>query len=397
MPIHRMIFTILVTTHLFAGCKTQNSPGSTSQTESIIMSDELLAHTLLAKIFADSITVCLKEPVPATREQDIQSAIVAWTAPLRELTDKPIFKTVRLKSVSDAECSSTGAWDILLNPNYTSRSHFIVGKKLMQISTSDTYQIVLHEFGHAFGLADTYNDQIFGACQQGQPRSVMCGSKFGVWYFRNIGGIETLLPDDIRGIKAAFCKLYASSTEKCSSVPAAEPESNTLSTGEPRFRIDAEFSEGDSRCTEALFIKSVTPGTSTSRAGLKSGLCLKSINLQSTKTQKDLKTALSSAFSSFLNISVENSISSEEVDLPRFMAARDVSITTPPTPKVDDVVLGYKNAILKFDNGTNWVMPSNLPCQIRALRTGEVRIACHNIPGWTGAGNVDLISQPLIK
>jgi hypothetical protein len=56
--------------------------------------------------------------------------------------------------------------------------------------------VTLHEFGHAFGLLDTYNGT-GGSCQTGQPASVMCYAKY-----------DELLDDDIKGIQSVYRTLF---------------------------------------------------------------------------------------------------------------------------------------------------------------------------------------------
>ena len=56
--------------------------------------------------------------------------------------------------------------------------------------------VTLHEFGHAFGLLDTYSGR-GGSCQPGQPASVMCYAKY-----------DELMDDDIKGIQSVYRSLY---------------------------------------------------------------------------------------------------------------------------------------------------------------------------------------------
>jgi hypothetical protein len=63
----------------------------------------------------------------------------------------------------------------------------------MNLFNGNTAQTVLHEFGHVFGIGDTYSAT--GPCVPGQPNSVMCG----------FNGIPTeLMPDDTEAIQQIF-------------------------------------------------------------------------------------------------------------------------------------------------------------------------------------------------
>lgn len=53
------------------------------------------------------------------------------------------------------------------------------------------YETLLHEFGHSFGMDDTYVES--GGCQPNQPPSVMCNATF-----------TSLQTDDLRGARQAF-------------------------------------------------------------------------------------------------------------------------------------------------------------------------------------------------
>jgi hypothetical protein len=74
---------------------------------------------------------------------------------------------------------------------------------LLTLSTDEIFgdryfQVMVHEFGHVFGLADTYTDA--SSCQPGQPRGLMC--EVGP------GTTLVLLQDDINGIQEAFCSVF---------------------------------------------------------------------------------------------------------------------------------------------------------------------------------------------
>lgn len=66
----------------------------------------------------------------------------------------------------------------------------VLARPYMRIFDNTAEETVLHEFGHAFGLADTYEDG--AGCKEYQPPSVMCQSS------------PTLTNDDINGVRQTF-------------------------------------------------------------------------------------------------------------------------------------------------------------------------------------------------
>jgi len=53
--------------------------------------------------------------------------------------------------------------------------------------------VLLHEFGHAFALSDTYQGGQSGNCQANQPQAVMCNTSF-----------DTPQTDDVAGIRSVY-------------------------------------------------------------------------------------------------------------------------------------------------------------------------------------------------
>jgi hypothetical protein len=68
------------------------------------------------------------------------------------------------------------------------------GNPYIRLFDDSTANTVLHEFGHAFGLGDTYVEGGTG-CKLYQPNSLMCAP----------GTFTALQPDDINGAHEAFC------------------------------------------------------------------------------------------------------------------------------------------------------------------------------------------------
>ena len=66
----------------------------------------------------------------------------------------------------------------------------------------------LHELGHGLaGLNDTYSGRQAGACQDGQPESIMCWGGYGSK--KDAQGYKTLYDDDIQGIQSQFQKFQS--------------------------------------------------------------------------------------------------------------------------------------------------------------------------------------------
>lgn len=139
------------------------------------------------------IKVCLSGSTGGNTEkwkQNIQKAILTWVQPLRMLTSDLLAQSVAVVSGGN-DCDGSvivtpGQWamtDIGDNPtvNLDSSGYFA------------SYNVLLHEFGHAFALGDTYQGGQSGNCQAGQPQAVMCNTSF-----------SELQPDDIKGVQKIY-------------------------------------------------------------------------------------------------------------------------------------------------------------------------------------------------
>lgn len=78
----------------------------------------------------------------------------------------------------------------------------------------------LHELGHGLaGLSDTYSGRQAGACQAGQPESIMCWGGYGPK--KDSDGNKTLYDDDIKGIQEQFKRFQSEMVTPPGGLPPA--------------------------------------------------------------------------------------------------------------------------------------------------------------------------------
>ena len=134
-------------------------------------------------------------------KKHIRNAVRSWLEPLRSMPDGDAI-TNRV-FVKDDTKGASGSRDItVVFQNQTGRSKYnSFWEEITMFSDDhDNFLVYLHEFGHAFGLGDTYIEDVW-TCKDGQYTfSVMCDHE------------ETpqLTADDIRGIKYQYCKAFSS-------------------------------------------------------------------------------------------------------------------------------------------------------------------------------------------
>lgn len=129
-------------------------------------------------------------------ETHIRNAIIAWVDGARPAS------TAALITGSSVVFDCTAPHVTVDWSASTGRAH--AGPGGASLFAGDGYPTVLHEFGHVFGIGDTYVEGVW-TCDPGQPNSVMCGN----------GGIpSTLQPDDLNAIREVFCMAFEGSCNR---------------------------------------------------------------------------------------------------------------------------------------------------------------------------------------
>ncbi len=123
----------------------------------------------------------------ASHEADIREAVSEWVSAMA-----PVSKVALISGDAVTFTCNT--------PDYTVEYFDQAGRanatyQRIHMFRSDGYETLLHEFGHAFGLADTYIEDVW-SCEGDQPDSLMCS------------GRGTLQPDDILGIQEVYCTVF---------------------------------------------------------------------------------------------------------------------------------------------------------------------------------------------
>ena len=124
-------------------------------------------------------------------------AVWTWLRPLRELGGRVTACIQWVNSGQDLEVEiRRGTGRAYYHPGYYVFPFGWRGPHIVMYEGTDGWRTTLHEFGHAFGLDDTYIEGVW-TCKPGQPNSVMCNTA------------EELLADDVRGIRFRYCSSYS--------------------------------------------------------------------------------------------------------------------------------------------------------------------------------------------
>lgn len=191
----KLLFAMCLTAVL-SGCGTQDEPAQgTSGLHFITFGPGVSG--LVSKVKGRTLRACLSGHNSADRQQwvdNIQSSILKWVEPLRRMTKEPLFRTVEVID-GRGRCDT----DIVIAPN--THSNTSVGPApTVRMSPSGyfaSYNVLLHEFGHAFALSDTYQNGQSGNCKPNQPQAVMCNTRF-----------SELQTDDIAGVQEVFKRTF---------------------------------------------------------------------------------------------------------------------------------------------------------------------------------------------
>ncbi len=151
------------------------------------------AAGLLRKVHNESIKICIGTDAASEKHKaNVVHAIEEWTKALVGATDKPVTSKVEFLALNDASCDG-----VFRVGNYSPAFTQMGNRPVVSVATSvntwfGSRTVTLHEFGHAFGLYDTYAGS-GGSCQRNQPNSVMCRASY-----------ENLKQDDIDGLRVAY-------------------------------------------------------------------------------------------------------------------------------------------------------------------------------------------------
>lgn len=146
---------------------------------------------LVRKVHNPAIKICMSTSSQAVaHKDDVAHAISEWTNALVGITSQPVTTKTEFVALNDPSC------DAVVNiGNYNPANTRMGNRPVVNLAYNGWYgsrTVTLHEFGHAFGLGDTYEGR-GGSCQARQPDSVMCRAKY-----------ETLKKDDIDGVRAVY-------------------------------------------------------------------------------------------------------------------------------------------------------------------------------------------------
>lgn len=186
------IFVSLIVTALSScGAPDDSNTGSYSDLDYLIGSTGVAGLT--RKVAQPVIRICYSDPSNNERHKlDTIDSVMQWVDALRDVANVALAEKVELVS-PNAPC------DARMTVGNIARAYTRMGSTpAVYINYSGWFgsqTVTLHEFGHAFGLLDTYAGN-GGSCRTGQPNSVMCRANY-----------PKLQADDIAGVRAVYAAL----------------------------------------------------------------------------------------------------------------------------------------------------------------------------------------------
>lgn len=148
---------------------------------------------LVKSVKKKRLTICLSGVSEAERSRwtkDLESVVMKWVAPLRGMTSDRLVENV--ETVQRGQACDV---DVSAAPG-THSNTTISDRPSVRMSPTGyfaSYNVLFHEFGHAFALSDTYVNGTSGNCRAGQPQSLMCNTSF-----------SELQTDDVKGVQSVF-------------------------------------------------------------------------------------------------------------------------------------------------------------------------------------------------
>lgn len=182
-----VLFTILV----LQACGTKAPESGVSHPHFISFGPNV--HGLTEKVKKPELRICLAGVAAGTEwetwEGNVKSVVLKWVDALRPVATTELAKAV-LVTDENTDCDAhvrvqPGTWSntqIGSTPTVNmDRTGYFAG-----------YNVLLHEFGHAFALSDTYQGGQSGNCQAGQPQAVMCNTSFAELQDDDVKGVQTV-------------------------------------------------------------------------------------------------------------------------------------------------------------------------------------------------------------
>lgn len=225
----RLFIPMVVVVGLLAGCGAPQEAQDVSTVHFITFGPNVSG--LVAKVKKPRMRACLFGISDSERgpwSKNVETAIMKWVTPMRKFTSAPLTTGVDVVN-SRVECDA----EIQIAPG--THSNTSIGQyPIVRMNDSGYFagfNVLLHEFGHAFALSDTYQNGRSGDCQPGQPQAVMCNTSF-----------TEPQSDDITGIQKIFQRVFPN--DRPGSTP---PENAALKlnvalgaeNGVDRYRIHA--------------------------------------------------------------------------------------------------------------------------------------------------------------
>jgi hypothetical protein len=242
---------------LLASCLPKNAEeGQTSNAHFITLDNKTVG--LVAKVKNPEINICLSGEVNDFQEWEanIKDAVSKWVKPLQSVTGDSLAQRVNVHNGQQLRICDA---DVVVRVNTHSNAR-VGSYPIIRMSPEGyfgSFNVLLHEFGHAFGLSDTYYNGKSGQCQPGQPQAVMCNTSFSDLQRDDIAGVETIY-------RRAFPQDRGSSGNSVESqqgkrdffVALGEPGEGGrshvyLSLGTPDSRANVSLCSGDSaQCSQ---------------------------------------------------------------------------------------------------------------------------------------------------
>jgi len=180
------IVKCILSAYLLGGC----GEGQDHYQSKYLLGDggELTHAPLAEKVFEVSIRICLEGSIRNSEKigELVISSVSNWLRPLRE-----VYPAIAEDVVID--CSAPDAY-LEVNRRISRARAFPAQSKIV-VYPEVSLEVLTHEFGHLFGLADTYKS-VSGHCP-GQPESIMCEPSN-----------KLLSDDDVEGLRFVVSKLH---------------------------------------------------------------------------------------------------------------------------------------------------------------------------------------------